>query len=1040
MGNTLLPRQRGTQNVNQSVHEAEENTNPKDIQNDSKLKDSPEGDIGPNAEVWKKYVIETDRADKELVEGWNNSLDVLLSKWQRLIHSDSWLTSTLSSISVSTAFILESTKDLKPDYAEVSAHTLAAVLAALSPTNSDNSSDVPTMDQSNFAPTAAAIQVNILWFTSLSLSVAVALIAIVAKDWCYQFMATRTGPMLIQGRRRQLRWQGIEQWKMQEILNVLPLMMHAALLLFAVGLSLYLWDINPQVALPVVVTTTAVGVFYFVTLLLPLFFRYCPFTTGVMKLFLPYWYTVAEPALLPVLVLFGLLALPFVAAFAVIKRCLKGSPTRGSNRKSEDQKSGLRCWAAQLSFDGCWKDSIKLVGERLGELSDSFMKDRSQLDHQNTPMDDTTSSMLGWMIAQCENVESVDTALQALLCAKPWLPRLPLQTCGALEATLTRLSTDLVAWVNTMYSNGDESKKLRRSVLVQSQCLSMMSQTEEIKQTERCIEAVQVIEDCWDRSEYKEASKELGSLSLHLPINLYRGYERRNQKQRQWELVEKIIRQEVTGLSASDITHLVDGIAKSYLYDPDQSPAPLIKLLDIKASRGDTQLRRMIGVALTIGYVSKHDNGGGGAAPDSASCSKQARKIYIDLTTTRPKYDGWDDSNQLLLYGLLGALLTCSESGDSDDAKAIIDALYNDKYQILRTNNLHEYLKLPQDPIAILSKFIAPGTLSDTHNAPPTIMASSHAADDVTLEIGDALPTAALGLHGESSSHVRMYLDDSNSLKLTICLLSFAQGVSRTYYYRSSSDPWKPAEDTLHSAIDAIIRSDLHIRAYHTIQSHTIQSHTSDLVPHCMSFLWWFAWALLDKCPYYKRSRALDIPSILGQIGAPEGDVPEYVDGMGYTKSWIEKIRLVREQSPQSVLDSQILDGMILHYDVNRERDHGPGTAEASGSEPPTTWLTILRHLKKACEDKVAESGQKVDQGGQEQEAPLAEGAADGLVAESAAAAAPDGEPKDGQDTTQEMRLDCLPPEVLEYAPSDMWLSPVSEPSDQGRMEGVGHE
>ncbi|GAB1524359.1 hypothetical protein RhiTH_007512 [Rhizoctonia solani] len=921
MSKIFLHGRRDTQNVNQTAHKTEESPSSKDIQYDNKLNDAPEGDIGPNAEVWKKYVIETDRADKELVEGWNK-------------------------------FILESTKDLKPDYAEVSAHTLAAVLAALSPTTSDSSSGVPTMGQSNFAPTAAAIQVNILWFTSLSLSVAVALIAIVAKDWCYQFMATRTGPMLIQGRRRQLRWQGIEQWRMQEILNVLPLMMHAALLLFAVGLSLYLWDINPQVALPVVVTTATVGVFYFVTLLLPLFFRYCPFTTGVMKLFLPYWYTVAK-----------------------------------------------------------------------------FMKDRSQLDHQNTPMDDTTSSMLGWMIAQCENVESVDIALRALLCAKPWLPRLPFQACGAPEATFTRLSTDLVAWRHIRYSKEDESKKLRRSGIVQSQCLSMMSQTEEIKLPQPYPKTFHylfmVMGDCWQRSEYKEALKQLGSLSLHLPSQRYGSYHRQDQEQRQWELVEKIIKQEVTDLSASDITHLVDGIAKSYLYEPYQSPAPLIKLLDTNASRENTQLRRMIGVALTIGYISKHGNGGGGAAPDSASRSKQARKIYIDLTTTRPQYDGWDDSNELLLYGLLGALLTCSESGDSDDAKAIIDALYNDEYQILQTGDLHEYLKLPQGSITNLSKFIAPGTPSETHNAPPTILASSHAADDVTLEIDDTLPTAVLGSDdGESSSHVRMYLDDLRSLKLTICLLRSAQWVPKDYYYQPLSDPRGPVEDILHS----VIRSDLHIRAYHIIQSHTIQSHTSDLVPHCMCFLWWFARALLFRWRWFKRSAVPDTPLILRRVGAPEGDVPEDVDGMGYTKSWIDKIRPVRKQSLQSILDSRILDEMIRHYDSYDLRDKGPSSPDAPGSEPPTTWLTILRDLKKACEDKVAESGQKVDQGGQEKETPLAEGAADGLVAESIAGAAPDGEPKDGQDTTQEMHLDCLPPEVLEYVPCDSEL-PVSAES-----------
>ncbi|KAF8750141.1 hypothetical protein RHS01_09525 [Rhizoctonia solani] len=1014
----ILPRRRGTQNVNQAVHEAAENPNARDIQHqdNNKHNNAPKGGIGANAEVWKKYVMEAGRVDKELVDAWNNSLDVLLVfvchiALQSFCSDLSFVSSQAGLFSaVSTAFILESTKDLKPDYAEVSAHTLAAVLAALSPTTSDKSSDVPNMDQSSFAPTAVAIQVNILWFTSLSLSVAVALIAIVAKEWFYQFMGTRTGPALIQGRRRQLRWEGIEQWRMREILIILPLMLHAALLLFAVGLSLYLWDINPQVALPVILTTAAVGVFYFVTLLLPLFFRYCPFATGLTNLLLPYWCTVALPALRLVSWPLEWLVVPFFAAFAVMKQCLKRDFTRGSNWESEDRKSGLCRWAAQLSFDGCWEDSIEFVGGRLEKLYLDFTVDRSQVDLRDTPMDVITSSMLGWMITHCENTDSVDIALQALICAKPWLPRLPLQTCGALEVVFTRLCTDLAAWRYIRDSREDESKKLRRRVIVQSQCLSMMSQTEEIELPQGYIETVwDLFMRLWDGSEYKEASKELGSLSLHLPGQSFEGYT--------WRI------QRYDNGNYPTYTTLT-------------SPAPLAKLLDTKTSKENTQLRRMIGVALNIGYISKHGNGGGGAAPDSASRSKQARKIYIDLTTTRPEYDGWDDSKQLLLYGLLGALLTCSESRDSDNAKAIMDALYNDEYQILQTDHLHEYLKLPQDSIAILSRFIAPGMLSDTHNAPPTIMTSSHAAADVTLEMDDTLPIAVLGSDdGESSSHVRMYLDDLNSLKLTICLLSFARSVCECCYYQSSSDPWDPAEDTLHSAIDAIIRSDLHARAYHTIQS-----HTSDLVPHCMSFLWWFVRALLRKWPYYKRSRALGIPSILGQIGAPEGDVPEYVDGMGYTKSWIEKIRLVRKQSPQSVLDSEILDGMILYYEFGSERDHGPGTAEASGSEPPTTWLTILRDLKKACKRKVAESGQKVDQGGQEQEAPLAEGAGDGLAAESTAAAVPDGEPKDGQDTTQEIHLDRLPPEVLECAPSDMWLPPVSESRDQARMEGVGCE
>ncbi|KAF8676993.1 hypothetical protein RHS04_06183 [Rhizoctonia solani] len=256
MTNLFRLGQQATQNTAQAVRDAQENTPPQDVQvapllfdvilnsipcrvtvehNQNKTDKAPKSDIGPNAEVWKRYVLETDRADKELVEGWNNSLDMLLIFVRSLASVTPtsnvrlmWSQAALFS-AISTAFILESTQDLKPDYAEVSAHTLAAILAAVSSGSTANSSDIPTMDQSEFSPTSAAIQVNILWFTSLSLSVAVALIAIVAKDWCYQFMATRTGPALVQGRRRQLRWEGIEQWRMREILNVLPLMMHAAL-------------------------------------------------------------------------------------------------------------------------------------------------------------------------------------------------------------------------------------------------------------------------------------------------------------------------------------------------------------------------------------------------------------------------------------------------------------------------------------------------------------------------------------------------------------------------------------------------------------------------------------------------------------------------------------------------------------------------------------------------------------------------------------------------------------------------------------------
>ncbi|GAB1524390.1 hypothetical protein RhiTH_007544 [Rhizoctonia solani] len=1001
MTNLFRLGQQATQYAAQAVRDAQENTPPQDVQvaplsfdailnsipcrvtvehNQNKTDKAPKSDIGPNAEVWKRYVLETDRADKELVEGWNK-------------------------------FILESTQDLKPDYAEVSAHTLAAILAAVSSGSTANSSDIPTMDQSEFSPSSAAIQVNILWFTSLSLSVAVALIAIVAKDWCYQFMATRTGPALIQGRRRQLRWEGIEQWRMREILNVLPLMMHAALLLFAVGLSLYLWDINPQVALPVVVTTVAVGVFYFVTLLLPLFFRYCPFTTGPMKLILPYWYKIARPTLKLVLQCLGWLVVPFVTLFAVMKRCLKRSPTRRWNLKAEGRKSGLRHWAAQLSFIGCWDESKQVVAGRVKLISDRFMVDRSQLDRQDTPMDATTSSMLGWMIAQCENLDSVDIALQSLTCTKTWLPRVPLQKCGAFEATFMRLSTDLAVWRSISDSKGPESEKLKESVLMQSQCLSMMSQTEVIKQPDGYLDTLrglyQVIDQCWktDRN-YKQASKELGSLSLHLLDNGFWDIHLRGQLKRQWKLFEMVI-QGATDLSATDITHLVDGIAKSYIHAPYQSPTPLIALLNTQPYSQDKDLCRMISIALTIAYINKYGSHSRDPTANLTSSKSQATKAYLDLTATAPTDNRWHTCEQLLLFGLTSALVNCVESKDGSNIQTLVYIICGEEHHILKPDSLrHSHLNLPQRSLEMLVNLVFTDTRSGISITAPVITTPSRTSDDVAIEISNTPPTAALELDKqESSNTVKMDPDDPSSPKLAKCLLALARDVSTQYWGQYVFTPWRPAEDTLHSAVDAIIRSDLHIHAYHTIRT-----QTGDLVPYCMSFLWQFTCALLKKWRRTSGSIELDIPSVLGPLCVSQGDLPSYVDGMGYTESWMEKIRLACEQSPQSVLDSQILDRMIYSYVTNSKRDHGPSTADASGSEPPKTWLSILLDLQKACKDKVAQSVPNNNQDRHPHETPPAEGANAGSDQTDAGGVAEDDQPKDGDRTQDDMQLDCLPP------------------------------
>ncbi|KAG9085372.1 hypothetical protein FS749_004464, partial [Ceratobasidium sp. UAMH 11750] len=227
------------------------------------------------ARVWKTYVWETDRWDKELVGGRNSTLDVLL------------IFAALFS-AISTAFVIVSITDLKPDYTESSAQTLLVIAQMLaiqaSPQNASLMAPSPP-DAHSFSPSSTAVLVNSLWMLSLSLSVAVSPIAMLAKDWCYKFTFNRSGPAYEQARRRQRKWNGIEKWKMNEVLTYLPGVLHLALLLFAIGLCLYLWDINVTVAIPVVVVTGSATLAYILATILPYVDHTCPYSTSASGIF-----------------------------------------------------------------------------------------------------------------------------------------------------------------------------------------------------------------------------------------------------------------------------------------------------------------------------------------------------------------------------------------------------------------------------------------------------------------------------------------------------------------------------------------------------------------------------------------------------------------------------------------------------------------------------------------------------------------------------------------------------------------------------------
>ncbi|EUC60678.1 transmembrane protein, putative, partial [Rhizoctonia solani AG-3 Rhs1AP] len=175
--------------------------------------------LGRDDPVWTYYLEESSGRDSDLVDGWNKSMDVLL------------LFAALFSAIV-TAFLNESYKNLQPDAALITAAgvsrmvDLAEAIASREPAPS--SGPLPTIE--NFHPTKNDIVINTLWFLSLALSISVTLIAMLVKEWGDGYRrGDRFSPYYVQARTRQARYNGLKNWGAKQVVRILPITMHIAL-------------------------------------------------------------------------------------------------------------------------------------------------------------------------------------------------------------------------------------------------------------------------------------------------------------------------------------------------------------------------------------------------------------------------------------------------------------------------------------------------------------------------------------------------------------------------------------------------------------------------------------------------------------------------------------------------------------------------------------------------------------------------------------------------------------------------------------------
>ncbi|KIY72232.1 hypothetical protein CYLTODRAFT_54650 [Cylindrobasidium torrendii FP15055 ss-10] len=218
------------------------------------------------ARVWRVYNDEANEFDDDFVEVAEHSLNIILLL-AGLFGSS--LTSLLGTI----------IDRLRPDYALLTVNLLVEI-SELQRAGSWNmtADDIPYADlRTEISQTD--VWTNGLWFTSLILSMLTALLCVLAKQWLHQYNSLIKGSPRERAFIRHKRYQSLKTWKVREIIGFLPTLLHTSLAIFLVGLVLYLFDLNWNIAVCVTTLCAPMITFYFAAGIMPLFYPYCQYRT-----------------------------------------------------------------------------------------------------------------------------------------------------------------------------------------------------------------------------------------------------------------------------------------------------------------------------------------------------------------------------------------------------------------------------------------------------------------------------------------------------------------------------------------------------------------------------------------------------------------------------------------------------------------------------------------------------------------------------------------------------------------------------------------
>jgi hypothetical protein len=146
----------------------------------------------------------------------------------------------------------------------------------------------PLTHDTTFAPMKRDIWLNGIWFVSLGLTLSTALITGMIKQWLHFYLADISGTPKDRASIRQFRYAGLSIWGVPPIIEMLPVLMNASLLLFFIGLVLFIQGLSGAegITAVVILMTCILFLFYLTSSLLPMWKPQCPYKTSLSSVFI----------------------------------------------------------------------------------------------------------------------------------------------------------------------------------------------------------------------------------------------------------------------------------------------------------------------------------------------------------------------------------------------------------------------------------------------------------------------------------------------------------------------------------------------------------------------------------------------------------------------------------------------------------------------------------------------------------------------------------------------------------------------------------